>query len=295
MPNEHIKSVVYSTTEDGPKFLVLAAVHGNEKCGTVAVQRIIREIDDGKIILTKGSVTFVPITNSWAYERDVRFVERNLNRYLVPHEKPNTYEARLGNVLCGLLEDCDVLLDIHSYTVGGPAFASISKNSPREREFAAVLGAESLIGGWEEAYAASATAHSDPNESTGTNGYARRHGALGVTLECGQHKDPRSPEVAYRAIHNGLRYLGMIGESSEKPAVLKKPPYVAVRRVIYRTAEGHFAKPWKNFERVERGELLASYQDGSKIEAPDDGYIVLPKEDVSIGGEWFYFGTVEAT
>src|ERR1700743_2723936 len=115
-----IRSVTFAGLEPGPKFLVLGAVHGNEKCGTVAIRRVIEDIEAGRLPILKGQVTFVPIANPRAFDLDQRYAERNLNRYLVPMQNPDCYEAKLGNILCPMLAACDVLLDIHSYTVGGP-------------------------------------------------------------------------------------------------------------------------------------------------------------------------------
>ncbi|MCA3176279.1 MAG: succinylglutamate desuccinylase/aspartoacylase family protein, partial [Burkholderiales bacterium] len=46
----------------GPQVLVLGAVHGNEICGTRAIERVLREIDDGSLKIERGSVTFIPVT-----------------------------------------------------------------------------------------------------------------------------------------------------------------------------------------------------------------------------------------
>ena len=60
-------------------------------------------------------MTFVPITNALAYQRQQRMGERNLNRNLRPQLKPVDHEDRIANVLCPLLARHDVLLDLHSF------------------------------------------------------------------------------------------------------------------------------------------------------------------------------------
>jgi uncharacterized protein len=284
-----IRSVTFAGLEPGPKFLVLGAVHGNEKCGTKAIFRIIEDIESGHLPIVKGQVTFVPIANPRAYELDRRYAERNLNRYLVPMKNPDCYEARLGNILCPMLAACDVLLDVHSYTVGGPAFASVDKAKDDEKAFAAMLGAQSLICGWEAAYAATgrhAGAHSD--ESIGTTEYARRHGAMAALIECGQHHDPEAPEIAYRAIRNALGTLEMTAET--KLERRKVPRLVIITHVYYRDGAGDLSRPWKNMEPVIKGETLAMDAKNIPILAPDNGFIIMPKADCPIGEEWFYFG-----
>ncbi|MDP9128572.1 MAG: succinylglutamate desuccinylase/aspartoacylase family protein [Pseudomonadota bacterium] len=288
-----IKSTTYATAEEGPHFLVLGAVHGNEKCGTVAIRRVIAEIDDGSVILVRGKVTFVPVTNPRAYLEDKRFIERNLNRYLVPMVKPDTYEARLGNALCPLLESCDVLLDIHSYSVGGPAFVFVGKEDRRGHAFAANLGDVALMTGWQEAYAASGRkkAETSPDEATGTTEYSRRHGAISVTLECGQHRDPNAPQIGYEAIRNALRYLNLTDEPKAEARPISDARVVTVKEVFYRDDAGEFCKDWKHMTPVSKDEAVALRADGSAIRAPADGCIVLPDAQSPIGAEWFYFAT----
>jgi predicted deacylase len=284
-----IRSITYAAERPGPKLLILGAIHGNEKCGTIAINRAIEDIQTRRLFISSGQVTFVPVANPRAYELDRRFTERNLNRYLVPMEKPDSYEAQLGNILCPMLAACDVLLDIHSYTVGGPAFASVDKAKDQEKAFAAVLGAHALIGGWQGAYAATGrNPGTGSNESIGTTEYARRSGAMATLIECGQHNDPQAPEIAYRAIHNALRYLGMVDEA--KPELPAIPRLINITHVYYRDNEGTFPKDWKNLEHVAKGEVLAVDANGLPITAPEAGFIIMPKADCPIGEEWFYFG-----
>ena len=286
-----IRSVTYASQNPGPKFLVIGAIHGNEKCGTVGINRVMAEIDSGALEIARGQVTFVPIGNPRAYDLDQRFDERNLNRYLVPMEKPDCYEARLGNILCPMLAACDAHLAIHSYTVGGEPFVIVSPSDAKEHAFAASLGPRTLLTGWEEAYAATGrkAKAADDEEGTGSIEYARRHGAMAVNIECGQHKDPQAPEVAYRAIRNALRHLGLTNEppiqESAKPTRL-----ISLKQVYYRDDAGTFPKPWKHLEPVHKGEPLAANANGQPISAPDDGFVVMPKADCPIGEEWFYFG-----
>jgi predicted deacylase len=54
------KSVNYTGMAPGPKLIVMGATHGNEKCGTQAIQRIMADIDGGSLHVSRGSVTFVP-------------------------------------------------------------------------------------------------------------------------------------------------------------------------------------------------------------------------------------------
>ncbi len=285
-----IKTVTYTASEPGPSLLVTGAVHGNEVCGPVAIKRALADIDAGKITLTRGKVTFVPICNPRAYAEDKRYIERNLNRYLVPMEKPDTYEAKLGNILCPIFAECNALLDIHSYTIGGEPFISFDGSEEREREFAAALGAPTLLTGWVDVYAAMGRGREiSKDEATGGPQYARRFGAIAVTLECGQHKDSKAAKVAYQGILNALRHFNMVEGVKAAKAAPPTPRHLKLMQVFYRDNHGEFPKHWKNFEPVKSGEIMAIYPDGKNILAPQDGFIVMPKPGCPVDEEWFYF------
>ena len=286
-----LQSFTFSAPVSGRKLLVLGAVHGNEKCGTQAILRIVKEFEDGQLKLSQGSVTFVPICNPKAYEADTRYIDRNLNRFLVPQEKPDCYEAQIGNVLCPLLEKCDVLLDLHSYSVGGEPFVFVGNPYTAEHDFANCLGAAAGLTGWQAAYAASGRENVDvdPEEATGTTEYARRFGVRAVTLECGQHKDPLASEIAYQAIRRALNFLQLASLSVTSTAKLAK--LVEVKKVFYRDDERSvFTKQWKHLDWVAGGEIVASNPQGGQIAVPADGYIILPHFDAPCGAEWFYWG-----
>ena len=286
-----IKTVSFSALEPGPKFLVLGSVHGNEKCGAYAIQRIIKEFEDGILKMQKGSVTFVPICNPRAFEADTRFIERNLNRYMLPHENPTTYEAKIGNILCPLLETCDVLLDLHSYTAGGDPFVIIDSYEPKEYAFVGCLGASVILTEWQEAHDASTKKDAtpvDPDEAVGMTGYARRHGAIAALIECGQHKDPASTEAAYRAVRNALTFLGLVtADVSIKTAPAKS---ISVKKVYYRGDGGSFTKAWNHMEPVKKGDIIATDENNLPVTVPGDGYLIMPNATTPPGTEWFYWG-----
>ena len=45
------KSITYAGQRAGPRLIVLGAVHGNETCGTHAIERVARELDSGALRL----------------------------------------------------------------------------------------------------------------------------------------------------------------------------------------------------------------------------------------------------
>jgi uncharacterized protein len=295
----------------GPRLIVLGAVHGNETCGTVAIHRLIDELDKGVLRVERGVLTLIPMANPWAYQRGERFTDRNLNRGLKRREQPQNYEDHLANALCPLLEAHEVLLDLHSFQAQGQPFIMLGPQNNRdqlqpfsqaadEARLAAHLGPRRIVEGWLEAYASGVqrriqnrtcrdTRLLDVDYGIGTTEFMRRHGGYGVTLECGQHGDPQAREVAYHAICQTLALLQLTTQLSVTPPASAFEVLRLAEVVDKVAADDRFLEPWSSFATVRARQAVACRGDGTTISAPSDGCIVFPNEQAPPGSEWFYF------
>lgn len=312
----HLRSHTFHGLAPGPRLLVTGAVHGNETCGTRAITQLMEEIDNGKLGIERGTVTFVPVTNPLAYRLKQRMGERNLNRNMAPSAIPQDFEDRIANVLCPLLDAHDVLLDLHSFHTGGAPFVMIGPqnntgalepfdHAAEEMQLALHTGPHRIVEGWLETYARgvqrrAATAAgaaggaraqtlvTDPNYGVGTTEYMRSRGGYGVTLECGQHDDPQAVQVARHAIQQTLGLLGLI---TQKPAPV--PMAREILRLVDVVDREHagdtFTREWRSFDAVKAGEAIGTRNGGAPIAAPADGFVVFPNPRGEVGQEWFYF------
>lgn len=280
-----LKTLRYDSFQAGTHLLILGAVHGNEKCGTKGIMRLIEEIDAGKINLISGKLTLVPICNPRAYDENKRFIERNLNRRMYPKDIKKDYEDNIDPILCPIIESADIMLDLHSYESAGNEFGFLGHETRAELDFCLNLGVENFVYGWSEAFSKAA---SDPRESMGTTEYAREFNIPAVTIECGQHLNMDAPEIAYRTILYALKYCGLIDECPFPPVTSHS--FTKMQTVFYKKRAGEWTRPFKHYDIVKKDEVLAVYEDGEKIIAPHDGVIILPKSEAKIDGEWFYFG-----
>ena len=293
----------------GPRLIVTGAVHGNETAGTRGIERVLGEIERGEINITRGTVTFVPVCNPLAYQHGRRMGDRNLNRRMQPSATPQDFEDHIAGVLCPLLAEHEVLLDLHSFRSPGQPFVMRGPadntgalepfaHAGAEASLAAHVGPRRIVEGWMTAYAAGVAqrrargltpgaVHEDPSYGVGTTEYMRSQGGYGLTLECGQHDDPAGPDVAHHAIRQTLALLGM----ADLPLAPPARPFecLALAAVVDRHAEGdRFAKPWTSFDPLAADELIAVRADGSELRAPEAGYIVFPDVSAQPGHEWFY-------
>jgi uncharacterized protein len=290
----------------GPRLIVLGAVHGNETCGTRAIERVLAELDRGEWRIESGALTLVPVTNPLAYAQGRRMGDRNLNRRLLPTDAPRDYEDRIANLLCPWLAAHDVLLDLHSFRSPGQPFVMRGPadnagalepfaQAAAEGRFAANLGPTRIVEGWLPAYAQGIArrqargfgADDHPDYGVGTTEWMRRCGGYAVTLECGQHDDPAAPEVAYRAIRQAVALLGLADLPLAPPA--KRFECLRLATVIDRQHAGdRFARAWTSFDPLRKGDLIATRADGTPVHAERDGRIVFPDPAAAPGHEWFY-------
>ena len=314
----HLRTHTYHGLAPGPALLILGAVHGNEICGTQAIMQLLADIDSGGLTIERGSVTFVPITNPLAFQLKRRFGDRNLNRNMAPSAIPQDFEDRIANVLCRLLDAHDVLLDLHSFHTGGAPFVMIGPQNnngtlepfalaAEEMQLALHTGAPRIVEGWLDTYARgvqrraataeaglesgsarSRTLVTNPNYGVGTTEYMRSRGGYAVTLECGQHDDPKGIEVARQAI---LQTLVLLGITAAKPTPMTGQPEIL--RLIDVTDKAHagdtFTKQWRSFDAVKAGDVIGVRHDGSEVKAQGDGFVVFPNPSGEVGQEWFYF------
>ena len=304
----HFKSVNFTAPKTGPRIIITGAVHGNETCGTQAIQRVLEDIEHQRLSIVSGSVTFVPITNPLAYAHRERAGDRNLNRNLYPVAQPADFEDHVANWLCPLLAKHEVLLDLHSTRAQNPAFAMLGpenntgtlqpfKHFEKERALAKRLGVHRFVEGWLNTYAKGVerrvqaglanALNTDPRYGVGTTEYMRSVGGYAITLECGAHDDPVSPDVGYRAILNTLAFLGIT--SSPPPQPVEK--YEALRMIEVHDKNNvgdTFSRAWASFDRLNKGDLIATRHDGTPLLANDDGCILFPDAKAEPGNEWFY-------
>jgi predicted deacylase len=308
------ESIHFAASTPGTRLIVTGAVHGNEVCGTLAIRRVLEDIDRGRLTIVAGEVTFVPVTNPLAYERRQREGERNLNRGLAPTASPREYEDHVANWLCPMLARHDALLDLHSFRSPGEPFVLIGPednsgvlepfaHAAREAALACRLGVHRVVDGWLTTYAEGverrragtgpAARNADADFGVGTTEYMRRVGGWGMTLECGQHDALEAPEVAYQAIVRTLAHLELI--STPSPPEASNVEALRLSHVVDKEhVDDRFSRAWSSFDWVRTGDLIATRSDGTALRAKSDGCIVFPNAGAEPGQEWFYIAVPNA-
>jgi N2-acetyl-L-2,4-diaminobutanoate deacetylase len=301
-----LESVRFTGLAPGPRLIVLGAVHGNEICGPAAIRRAIEECRTGDLLIRRGEVTFVPVANPKAYRQNTREGDRNLNRDLREKPVPLDHEDRLGNRLCGLLRQHDVLLDIHSFRGEGIPFVFFGpenntgplesfRRAEEEGAFARCLGTSVLIHGWLDVYARLIAARErlglprlPVTEGFGTTEYMRFAGGYGVTLECGAHEDPASAEIGYAAIRNALAHLGLVDAPLPERRL---QTVIRIVDVIVCEADGdRIEGACRTGDALSAGQVIARRANGEAVTAPSASFLIFPNPNAKPGEGLCYFG-----
>lgn len=247
----------------GKTLAVFAGIHGNEKVGIFALQKILK-----KIKIKKGIVYFV-FANPPAISKNKRLVNKNLNRLFFKENNDTTFEDKRARQLMSILDRCDALLDIHSYNSrSGDQFAICEpKAYPilRHMNFPIVVSGFSSIG-------------------HGTDGYMHKVGKIGICIECGTtNKAKKFTPLAIQSVYQFLQYYGAIDTLVEMNTAVQL--YLSAKKILHKKTKNFaFSKKFKDFEKLKLGNIFAI--DGVlKHRAGKDEYILFPRENGKIGSE----------
>jgi predicted deacylase len=287
-----IKSYNFNSGKAGPKIVLMGAIHGNEVCGTQAIQQLIDNLHTGTVKLERGSLLLIPVANPKAYKQGTRFVEKNLNRIFKKTEHPHSYEETLANQLTELLQDCDILIDFHSiHTQGWPFAMHFDFFTDIEEQIIKASGVPFVIKGWDTAYARSLSGATDKGQSKHTVSFMHDLGKIGIGIECGQHEDENSIVVASDTINRLLAYFGLIDRQFE---ITDHQKTVYLEHVYFRQSEQDlFKQDFYHGQILAKGDVIAHCVDGDILCPKDNMMILFPRPQCPVGEEWFYMGCQE--
>lgn len=255
----------------GSTSIILAGVHGDEKCGIDAFENILPTLK-----IERGTVLF-GFGNPRAIVVGKRFTESNLNRMFknassLSYNKKNSYEYRRARLLKNYLKQADTLLDIHaSFTPNSKPFAICEANAEKTVKY---LPIDLAVSGF------------DQIQPGGTDYFMNSIGKVGICIECGYIGDPKTTKIAEKSIGAFLKACGHISNDL-KP---RKQSYIQMYD-LYKTKSRNFtlSKPFSDFEKVLKGQTIGV--DGkNEIRADKNSLILFARNRKRIGDEAFLLG-----
>jgi len=251
--------------ENGPVSIILAGVHGDEKCGVEVLKKIIPnlKIEKGRVLFGYG--------NPRAIKEDKRFVEENLNRMfkkddLLSEKEKESYEYKRAQFLKKYLNQADALLDIHaSFVPNSKPFIICEANAKETTKY---LPINLVVYGF------------DKVEPGGTDYYMNSIGKIGICVECGYLDNFESRKVAEESIFAFLEARGHIKNNVKS----RKQSYVQMCDLyITKTNSFILSKQFSDFEEITEGQIIG--MDGKNEVRAEKASVILFAGNRSQSGE----------
>lgn len=279
----------FAAGAEGPHAVIAALVHGNEVCGAVALDRLLRS----GFRPERGRLTLVFVNiDAFLAEPPVRFLDEDLNRVWAPAtlDGPGvSRELARARSLRPWLDQADFLLDLHSMH-GQATPLALAGEHDKGAALARGMGLSASI------------VH-DAGHPAGPR--MRDYGRFGdaatpnaaVLLECGRHGEASAADLAWQAVLRFLCFLEMMPAKTASALAGGAPPAIPeaatgsvppmrirVTGLVTAGRSFRFAQPWTGMEIVPRRGTVVAWNDGEAVLTPhDDCVLVMPTPGAAPG------------
>ena len=269
----------FSAARAGPHVLLQALTHGNEVCGAIALDWVLRE----RLRPARGTLSIV-FANVPAYERfdptdpfASRCVDEDFNRLWtadVLDGPRDSAELRRARELRPLYDRVDYLLDLHSMSDPCPPLAMAGRQR-KGLELAQDVGLPQHV-----VIDAGHSAGRRLRDYAFFDDPADPRSAL--LIECGQHWESSAPEVAKQSILRFLRRFEMV-EAPLLDAHLDAAPsprqtlIEVTTTVTIRSDDFAFTTAVRGLQTIPRAGTAYAVDGGTEIRTPhDDCVLIMP-------------------
>jgi predicted deacylase len=267
---------VLDSGKPGPNVMVNALTHGNEICGAIAVERLLREgvrPTRGKLTLAFANVeAFLRFDPANPYA--TRFVDEDFNRVWTAQvlDGPrDSVELRRARQLRPFVAAADYLLDIHSMLEPSPP---VMICGPLEKgiRFAFEVGVPEHI--------VSDTGHANGTRMRDFGGFGDPASPKNALLvECGQHWERDAERVAWQTVWRFLRRLDVVDPAQaerEIDAVTALQKLIRVTdAVVASTPAFRFARTFTGLEVIARAGDVIAWDGDQAVRAPYDNCVLV--------------------
>lgn len=264
----------------GPRVFISAIIHGNEICGAIALDYLLRhDIRPAKGCLTLCFANVAAYdTYDPAHPHTARFVDEDMNRLWSPHMlsgSRKSSEMNRARALLPLIRETDSLLDLHSMSEDCPALTLAGRRS-KNLELALMLGQSPFVVRDDGHVAGKRLRDYEPFDHPESEKTA-------LLVECGAHWKSKTADFA---IQTALAFLDMHGMLSEEDAArLNFQPATGIPKVLdvthTITTEGEnffFTRPVHSLECVPKAGTEIGVNGDHTVTTPyDNCYVIMPQ------------------
>ncbi|WP_222918868.1 succinylglutamate desuccinylase/aspartoacylase family protein [Natrinema sp. SYSU A 869] len=228
-----------------PEIAVVAGVHGDEPCGVRAVERLLDERP------TVNRPVKLIVANEAALERQVRFIDEDLNRAFPGNSDAKTHEGQLAAELISELEGC-LTFSMHSTQSHADPFAIVNGVSETATDIVPQLPVAAMV-------------------ETSNFAEGRLFSAVDtVEVECGLQGSETAAQNADRLTRAFLTVVDALPGDT----VHRELPVYRLTDVIRKNQADTYEVFVENFTEVEEGAPFAA-ADGNEQVADEPFYPVL--------------------
>ncbi|HDR9879687.1 succinylglutamate desuccinylase [Burkholderia latens] len=264
----------------GPHVMINALTHGNEVCGAIVVDELLR----ARLRPRRGSMT-LSFANVAAYARfdpavpdKARFVDQDFNRVWAASTLDDlamrSSELDRARAMRPVLDTVDLLLDLHSmHEKSAPLI--VAGPLRKGTEFAIDLGTPGTV--------ICDEGHPEGRRMRDYGGFGDQTSAKSALLiECGQHWERSAVTVARDCTARFLLLTG-VADKNDLPAgwLVALPDAMSVVRVtepvVAQSMDFRFAGPYTGLEVFSKTGTVIGWSDGQAVTTPyDDCVLVMP-------------------
>ncbi len=267
----------FDSGKPGPHVMLSAVVHGNELCGAIALDHLLKN----KVRPLQGKLTlaFMNVAAFLSFDPEnptfSRFIDEDFNRLWtkdVLAGNRDSVELRRAREVHPIVDTVDLLLDIHSMqTTTFPLI--VAGPLAKGRDFARQFGITEMV--------VSDSGHKAGRRMRDYEGFANPESPKNAMLiECGQHWEVSSSELAIAA---AWRFLSMTGVISEETAVphLSAHPQVKQKFVevsgpyTIKTDSFRFVERYVGLEVIPAAGTIIGYDGEEPLKTPYENCVLI--------------------
>lgn len=253
----------------GPVLAIVTGVHGDELTGPYALSEILQNLR-----ISRGRV-YAIYANPPALEKEVRQLNKNLNRCFSVDNTGHSYEDKRAREIMAIFNKCDAVLDLHAFNE--PSGEPFVMTEPEGIEVAKIFDVGIISTNWTQA------------EADTTDGYMHSIGKVGICLECGPiPKYQDYIQFTKNSIYQFLSYYGVLNEPHQ-PSTSPKIIIEAKYSVVSTGEQVEFSKNFKSFDNLVPNEIFCT-QGKSSYVARTNECIIFPRPLAKAGSELFVIG-----
>lgn len=263
----------------GPVAMITAVVHGNEICGAIALDDLLRSG-----FKPRRGTLILAFINVEAYRRfdprdpgASRFVDRDMNRVwedTVLTGASEDREPKRARQILPYLDRADYLLDLHSMSGDSPAMA-LTGLTRKSVDLATRLGAPNIL--------VRDAGHAEGRRMRDYGPFqVDDDGPTALLVECGQHW---RAETVTTARDVTARFLAALALSEDPPPRSTVPTILTVSEAVtVHTSSFTFEHDYQGLERIPKAGTVIAQDGPSTVETPyDDCVLIMPTHNCRPG------------